>query len=62
MCKIHLVSSIAILCTVIVSNIFNKQNSILVNVTIKILLFLNVYDNKINPLYFVVFFLCQHQL
>jgi hypothetical protein len=62
MCKIHLVSSIAILCNVIVSNICNKQNSILVNVTIKNLLFLNVYYNKFNPNNFVMFFSCQHQL
>jgi hypothetical protein len=39
-----------------VSNVCNKQNSILVNVMIKILLFPNVYYNKFNPLYFVVFF------
>ncbi len=60
--KIHLVSSVAILCTVIVSNIYSKQNSILVKVTIKKFVFLNVYYNKFNPLYFVAFFLCQHQL
>ena len=60
MCKIHLVSSIAILCTVIVSNICNKQNSIRVNAKIIILLFLNVHYNKFNPLYLVMFFLRQH--
>jgi hypothetical protein len=43
MCKIYLVSSIAILLVVIVSNIGNEQNIILINVTITILLFLDVY-------------------
>ncbi len=43
MCKIYLVSSIAILFFFIVSNFGNKQNVILVNVTINILLFLDVY-------------------
>ncbi len=61
-CKIFLVLSIVILCIVIVSNICNEQNSTVVNVTINILLFLDVYYNWFNPLYFVVFFLCQHQL
>jgi hypothetical protein len=42
MCKIYLVSSIAILFVFIVSNIGNEQNVILTNVTINILLFLNV--------------------
>ncbi len=41
--KIYLVSSIAILLVVIVSNIGNEQNIILINVTIDILLFLDVY-------------------
>jgi hypothetical protein len=44
-CKIYLVSSIVILFIVIVSNICNEKNIILVNVTINILLFLNVYYN-----------------
>ncbi len=43
MCKIYLVSSIAILLVVIVSNIGNEQIIILINVTINILLFLDVY-------------------
>jgi hypothetical protein len=43
MCKIYLVSSAAILLVVIVSNIGNEQNIILINVTINILLFLDVY-------------------
>jgi hypothetical protein len=43
MCKIYLVSSIAILLIFIVSNIGNEQNIILINVTINILLFLDVY-------------------
>jgi hypothetical protein len=43
MCKIYLVSSIAILLVVIVSNIGNEQNIIFINVTINILLFLDVY-------------------
>ncbi len=43
MCKIHLVSSIAIFLVVIVSNIGNEQNIILINVLINILLFLDVY-------------------
>ncbi len=60
-CKIYLVSYRIIL-IVIVSNICNEQNSTIVNVRINILLFLNVYYNLFNPLYFVVFFLCQHQL
>jgi hypothetical protein len=42
MCNIHLVSSIAILLVVIVSNIGNEQNTILINATINILLFLDV--------------------
>ncbi len=42
-CKIYLVSSIAILFIVIVSNICNKQNSTVANVTINIFLFLNMY-------------------
>ncbi len=45
MCKIYLISSIVILFIVIVSNICNEQNSTIVNVTIKILLFLNMYYN-----------------
>jgi hypothetical protein len=45
MCKIYLVSFIVILFIVIVSNICNEQNSIFVNVTINILLFINVYYN-----------------
>ncbi len=61
-CKIYLILSIAILCIVIVSNICNEQNSTIVNVMIIILLFLDVYYNRSNPLYFVVFILCQHQL
>jgi hypothetical protein len=44
-CKIYLVSSIVILFIVIVSNICSEQNVILVNGTINILLFLNVYYN-----------------
>jgi hypothetical protein len=44
-CKIYLVSYIIILCIVIVSNIYNEQNSTVVNVTINILLFLDVYYN-----------------
>ncbi len=43
MCKIYLASSIAILFVFIVSNIGNEQNVILINVTINILLFLDVY-------------------
>ncbi len=43
MSKIYLVSSIATLLIVIVSNIGNEQNIILINVTINILLFLDVY-------------------
>ncbi len=43
MCKIYLVSSIAILLVIIVSNIGNEQNIIFINVTINILLFLDVY-------------------
>jgi hypothetical protein len=43
MCKIYLVSSIAILLVFIVSNIGNEQNIILINVTINILLFQDVY-------------------
>ncbi len=43
MCKIYLVSSIDILLVVIVSNIGNEQNIIIINVTINILLFLDVY-------------------
>jgi hypothetical protein len=62
MCKICLISSIAILLVVIVSNIGNEQNIILINVRINILLFLDVYYNLFNPLYYLVFFLCQHQL
>jgi hypothetical protein len=42
-CKFYLVSSIAIILVVIVSNIGNEQNIILINVTINILLFLDVY-------------------
>ncbi len=61
-CKIYLVLSIVILCIIIVSNICNEQNSTIINVTINILLFLDVYYNWFNPLYLVVLFLCQHQL
>jgi hypothetical protein len=43
MCKIYLVSSIAILFVFIVSNIGNEQNVILINVTINILMFLDGY-------------------
>ena len=43
MCKVYLVSSIAILLVFIVSNIGNEQNVILINVTINILLFPDVY-------------------
>ena len=43
MCKIYLVSSIAILLVVVVSNIGNEKNIIFINVTINILLFLDVY-------------------
>ncbi len=43
MCKIYLISSTAILLVVIVSNIGNEQNIILINVTINILMFLDVY-------------------
>ncbi len=43
MCKFYLVSSIAILLVVIVSNIGNEQNIIFINVRINILLFLDVY-------------------
>ncbi len=43
MCKIYLVSSMAILFVFIVSNIGNEQNVILINVRIKIVLFLDVY-------------------
>ncbi len=44
-CKIYLVLYIIILCIVIVSTICNEQNSTIVNVTINILLFLDVYYN-----------------
>ena len=43
MCKIYPISSIAILLVFIVSNIGNEQNIIFINVTINILLFLDVY-------------------
>ena len=43
MCKIYLVSFIAILFVFIVSNIGNEQNIILIYDTINILLFLDVY-------------------
>ncbi len=43
MFKIYLVISIAILFLFIVSNIGNEQNVILINVTLNILLFLDVY-------------------
>ncbi len=42
MCKIYLVSSIAILLVFIACNIVNEQNIIFINVTINILLFLDV--------------------
>jgi hypothetical protein len=61
-CKTYPVSSIVILCIVVVSNICNKQNSTVINVTINILLFLDMYHNRFTPLYFVVFFLCKRQL
>jgi hypothetical protein len=44
-CKNYLVSYIIILCIVIVSNICNERNSTIVNATINILLFLDVYYN-----------------
>ena len=44
-CKVYLVSSIGILFYVILSNICNEQNRTVVNVTINILLFLNMYYN-----------------
>ncbi len=44
-CKIYLVLYIIMLCIVIVSNICNKKNGTIVNVTINILLFLDVYYN-----------------
>jgi hypothetical protein len=56
MCKIYMVSFIVLLFVFIVSNIDNEQNVVLINVTINILLFLDVYQNKFNPLYYVVFF------
>ncbi len=62
MCKIYLVLSIAIILVVIVSNIDNEQNIILIDVTINIILCLDVYYKQCNPLYYLVFFLCQHQL
>ncbi len=62
MCETCLESSIAILFVFIVSNIGNERNDILINVTINILLFLDVYQNQFNPLYHQVFFSCQHQL
>ena len=43
MCENYLVSSIAILFVFIVSNIGNEWNVILINVTIDILFFLDVY-------------------
>jgi hypothetical protein len=43
MCKLYLVSSIAILLVFIISNISNEQNIILINIIINILLFLDVY-------------------
>jgi hypothetical protein len=45
MCEIYLVSSKAILFVFIVSNIGNEWDVILINVTINILLFLDVYLN-----------------
>ncbi len=60
--KIYLISYIIIFCIVIVSSICNKQNSTIENVTINILLFLDVYYNWFNQHYFIVFFFCQHQL
>jgi hypothetical protein len=42
-CKIYLILYIIILCIVIVFNICNEQNSTIVNFTINILLFLDVY-------------------
>jgi hypothetical protein len=58
MCKTYPVLSIVILCIVIVLNICNKHNSTIINVTINILLILDVYYNRLTPLYYVVFFLC----
>ena len=49
MCKIYLVSSIAILLVVIVSNIGNEQNIIPVNVMINILLFI-----KTSLIHFII--------
>jgi hypothetical protein len=43
MCKIYLISSLAISLVFIVSNIGNEQNIILINVTINILSFLDAY-------------------
>jgi hypothetical protein len=57
-CKTDPVLSIVILCIIIVSNICNKLNSTVTNVTSNILLFLDMYYNWFTPLYFVVFFLC----
>jgi hypothetical protein len=45
-CNMYLVLSIVILCIVIVSYICNEQNSTIVNATINILLFLDVYYYK----------------
>jgi hypothetical protein len=62
MCEIYLISSIAILFVLIVSNIGNEWNVIVTTVTNNILLFLSVYKKQFNALYHEVFFLCQHQL
>ncbi len=61
MCEIHLVPCIAILFIFIVCNIGNARNVILINVTINILVFLDVYLNQLNPLNHEVFYSCQHQ-
>jgi hypothetical protein len=57
-CKTYPILSIVILHIVIVSNIGNKQNCTIIDVTINILLFLDIYCNWFAPLNFVVFFLC----
>jgi hypothetical protein len=48
-CKTFPVLSIVILCIVIVLNICNKQNSTIINVTINILLFLDMCYNRFTP-------------
>ncbi len=44
-CKFYLVLYIILLCIVIVFNICNEQNTTIVNVTMNISLFLDVYYN-----------------